>query len=226
MPGQGVAAVSPRGPRMAHRRRAHRAEHALSPSGVPLPAFLLPVAVLLATGYAAGGTAGNRTWPVLAIGLAVLLVLTLIGPLLGLHAPTRYAAARRVLLRALFATMLLFALCCAWIAAFGLDGALGSWPGIVFLPGWLVFAVLIPLWADSPVIRSDQPATGWKSVRGFRLVYADPDDEALWVYMEPQISRGYRSVLYAPNLGHHWGRAAMATLVVLILAMVALLVAG
>ena len=101
--------------------------------------------------------------------------------------------------------MTLFSLCCAWIAAAGLDGALGVWPGIIFVPGWIVFALLIPLWADSPIVRTGQPETGWKSIGGYKLVYSDPNDQALWVYMQPQTFRDYRSVLYTPNLGHRWG---------------------
>ncbi|MEO8135875.1 MAG: hypothetical protein ABI831_18095 [Betaproteobacteria bacterium] len=191
---------------------------------MPLAAFLLPFAILGLTAWLVRTSGGAANGSVLVVGLVVLLVLGVAGPLQRRNPAGRYDAARRVVLRALFATMTLFALCCAWIAVAGLDGALGVWPGIIFVPGWMLFALLIPLWTDSPVLRTEAPATGWKSIAGFKLVYCDPDDEALWVYMEPQFSRDYRSALYTPNLGHPWGRAAMTTFVVLILAMPALLI--
>ena len=189
-----------------------------------MAAFLLPFAVLAGTAFALRPSADARTWPVLAVGFVVLLVLAAVGPLQGYRAEERYVAARRVLLRALFATMTLFSLCCAWIAAAGLDGALGIWPAIVFLPGWMVFALLIPLWVDSPAVRTEEPTTGWKAIGGLKLLYSDPDDHALWVHIESQWWVDYWSALYTPNLGHRWGRAAMTAFVALIVAMVAMLI--
>ncbi len=188
--------------------------------------FLLPFVILAVAGFALRTSADARTWSVLGTGLVVLLVLSVVGPLQGRNTAERHDAARRVILRALLATMVLFALCCAWIAAAGLDGALDVWPGIIFVPAWLLFALLIPLWTDSPVVRTREPETGWKSIGGYKLVYSNASDHALWVYLEPQTLRDYWSGLYTPNLGHSWGRAVMTTFAVLIIAMLALLVAA
>jgi hypothetical protein len=196
------------------------------PPDIPMVAFLLPFAVLAVAALALRPSGDTRTWSILLVGLVVLLALAAVGPLRGSNAAARDGAARRVMLRALFANMTLYSLCCAWIAAAGLDGALGAWPAIIFVPAWLFLALLIPLWTDSPVVRTWQPETGWKSIGRYRLVYSDPDDDALWVYMKPQTFRDYRSGLYTPNLGHPWGRAAMTTFVVLILAMLAMLIAA
>ena len=85
----------------------------------PVIAFLLPFSVLAAAALALRPSADTRTWSVLVVGLVVLLILAALGPLQRSNATPRYDAARRVVLRALFALMLLFSLCCAWIAAAG-----------------------------------------------------------------------------------------------------------
>ena len=210
---------------MAHRYHPIRPHAGTLRPGIPMVAFVLPFAILAGTAFALRPAADGRAWFVLAVGLVVLLVLAAVGPVQGYRATARYGAARRVVLRALLATMTLFSLCCAWLAAVGLDGALGIWPGIIFVPGWMIFALLIPLWVDSPAVRTEEPITGWKSIGGFKLLYSDPNDDALWVHIESQWV-DYLSALYSPNLGHRWGRAEMTTLVVLIVAMLAMLIAA
>lgn len=204
-----------------------------SPPTMPIPivAYSLPFAILAATAVAVRDTADARTWSVLVVGFVVLLVLAAIGPLRSGDASERYPEARRVLLSAMFAIMVLFSLCCAYVAVNGLHGPLNVYPVFVFVPGWILFAQLVPLWVDSPVIRTDDPDTGWKTLGRLKLLYSDPDDAALWVYGRPWIDDltarvpGLRWGLYAPNLGHQWGRAVMTTIVVLILASMAMLIA-
>ena len=194
---------------------------------IPVVAFLLPFAVLAVAAFARRNDATARTWSVLAVGFIVLLVLVAVGPLQAGDPSERYPKARCVALLAIFGIMLLFSMSCAWIAVAGRDGPTNVWPAIVPLPAWFLFSLLIPLWTDSPVVRTDQPETGWKTIGVYRLLYSDPDEAALWVYMQPQSYRdASRSVRYTPNLGHHWGRMVMTTFVVLILAMLAMLIAA
>jgi hypothetical protein len=160
----------------------------------------------------------------LAVGFAVLVVLTVATPLRDTDGS--HADARRVLLRAMLETLLLFAACCAWIAWQGFDGALGIWPGIVFVPGFLLFSLLIPLWTDSPAIRTDEPATGWIAIGSIRIFYSNAADDALWVHLSSQFPGDTLSILYTPNLGHRYGRVAMLTFVVLIATIFLLLVAA
>lgn len=198
-----------------------------SPPTMPIPivAYLLPFAILAATAVAVRDTADARTWSVLVVGFVVLLVLAAIGPLRPGDVHERYPDARRVALLALFGIMVVFALCCAYLATAGLNGALGVYSAFIFVPIWLLFALLIPLWTDSPVVRTEEPDTGWKQLGRWRLLYSNPDDDALWVYLHPQIILEALSTLYTPNLGHRWGRAVMTTFVVLILAAMAMIVA-
>ncbi len=191
-----------------------------------LALFCAPIVVLAVAAVALRPIATARTWWVLGVGLVVLLLLIATGPLRRGKTDGSDAAARRVFLRALFATAMLFAACCAWIASQSFDGVLGVWPGIIFVPGWLLFAVLIPLWVDSPVIRTSEPATGWKMLGPLKLLYSNPDDDALWVHLPPQWAGDTLSMMYTPNLGNPWGRAAMTAFVLLLIAMLALVVAN
>ena len=194
-------------------------------SPIPIAAYLLPFVVLAVAAATVRDIAGAHTWSVLGVGFVVLSVLAAVGPLRHGGTDERYPKARRVALLALFGIMMVFSLCCAYVATAGMNGALGVYPAIIFLPAWFLFALLIPLWADSPVVRTEEPDTGWKQLGRWKLLYSDPDDDALWVYLSPQNFRDARSALYTPNLGHRWGRVVMTTFVVLLLAMIALLIA-
>ena len=136
-----------------------------------------------------------------------------------------YPEARRVLLRAMFGIMVVFSLCCAYLAVNGGDGPLDLYLEVAIVPGWFLFSLLIPLWTDSPVVRTEEPDTGWKKLGRWKLLYSNPDDDALWVHLCPQHFWDAFSTYYTPNLGHRWGRAVMTTFVVLILATMAMLIA-
>ena len=192
---------------------------------VPIAAYLLPFLVIALTGYELRDRTDRQTRPLLIAAMVVLVLLAAVGPLRAFDANERYPAARRVLLLALLPTMLLFSVCCAYLAAAGTHGPLGVYPSFVFVPGWLLFGLLVPFWANSPVIRTEEPLGGWKQAGSWKLLYSDPDDSALWVRMNPQNAyEAYRSATFTPNLGHRWGRAAMTTFVVLIAAMVVVLI--
>lgn len=204
----------------------HPRQPANSPmTPIPIVAYSLPFAILAATAVAVRDTADARTWSVLGVGFVVLLVLAAIGPLRSGDASERYPNARRVALFALFGIMVVFALCCAYLATAGLNGALDVYPTFIFVPTWLFFSLLIPLWTDSPVVRTEEPDTGWKKLGRWKLLYSNPDDDALWVHLCPQHFWDAFSTYYTPNLGHRWGRAVMTTFAVLILATMAMLIA-
>lgn len=208
-------------PQQSRSRGRSRAPGPVGPPAqlVPIPwiAWLLPFAILGAAGLALRDSPDARTWLVLAAGWAALLALAVIGLFGPRTAYEQYPDACRVTLRAVFGVMVVVALCCAYQAVAGQTGPLGLYPPIIIMPAFYLFALLIPLWTDSPVVwRIDPPREGWKMFAGFQWYYSNPAENALWVllpYWVPQ---------YSPNLGHHWGRVVMNTFIVLVAAVMAL----
>jgi hypothetical protein len=186
---------------------------------VPIPwiAWLLPFAIVGAAGLALRDSSDARTWLVLAAGSAALSALAVIGLFGPRTAHEQYPDACRVTLRAVFGVMVVVALCCAYVAVAGQTGPLGIYPALIVMPAFYLFALLIPLWTDSPVVwRVDPPEEGWKTFAGFPWFYSNPAVDALWV-------RPPRWARYSPNIGHHWGRVVMRTFIVLWAASSALL---
>jgi len=79
----------------------------------------------------------------------------------------------------------------------------------------------VPYLVDSPVVSNTYRAERWKTLAGCRLVYADPQDEALWIF-HPDAS--HFAIPHTPNLGNASGRLVAVVFVLLIAAMVAGLV--